>query len=458
MHSISKLGKGKVNSVSIGKKELKLIAILCVVAYAFVFYKFTWQSVIPSIGTLKSDTAAALEKLEMMEKDYGNLEYFKTQLAAQETSNERIDEYLMSSANMVDSLEYVDKLTRLIGENIKEMNIGKPEQKYVVNGRNPASDETELKENAEKNRMYYELKLDFRAFMSYSSAMELVRYIEGGTRRVKITKFFVKALSDSDLKMLADAKAKLGLDKTGGSNGSQAPQVQGTAVRNADTGNNAGQNDAPQSSTAQTNAPSEKLFDTNMTISIYSTNLRAADRMYEYSRHKLNRFIYSNGILLTSTGGADNFSAPDQASSLEEEFGSSDIIIKERSYLAAGENLQIFGVDRENNIIRLKTNGTAEIHLSMTGNAYFIDTFENGKKSLSMTGSLPDKSVITMAAAASMPGIKENENIRLNIKITNNSGRDLNITLDDLQKRVSIYDRNGNKIYSDSTSENVRII
>lgn len=441
MYLISKLGKGRVNSVSIGKKELKLIAILCVVAYAFVFYKFIWQSVIPSIRTLNGEMATASEKLELMEKDNGNLEYFKTQLAAQETSNERIDEYLMNSANMVDSLEYVDKLTRLIGEDVKEINIGKPEQKYVVNGKNPTSDEMELKENAEKNRIYYELKLDFRAFMSYSSAMELVRYIEGGTRRVKITKFFVKALSDNDLKMLADAKAKLGQEKAGGASGE----------------NNGGQNNAPQNPAAAS-APLEKLFDTNMTISIYSTNLRAADRMYEYSRHKLNRFIYSNGILLTSTGGSGNLSAPDQASSLEEEFGSSDIIIKERSYLAAGENLQIFGVDRENSIIRLKTSGTVDINIGMTANAYFIDTFENGKKMLSMTGSLPDKSVITMAVAAAMPVIKENENIRLSIKITNNSGRDLNITLDDLQKRVAIYDRTGNKVLSDSTSEKARII
>lgn len=444
--------------MSIGKKELRLIAILCVIAYAFVFYKFIWQSVIPSIRTVNGDVAAALGKLELLEEDFGNLDTYKTQLTTQKTSNERIDEYLMNSANMVDSLEYVDKLTRLIGDNIREMNIAKPEQKYVLNGKNPAADDTELKEDAKKNKTYYEIKMDFRAYMTYSSAMELVKYIEGGTRRVKITKFFVKALADSDLKMLTDAKTKQEQGKTGTTADALKSAVQKDNSVNTVAQNTATQNTVMQNADTQITTPENKLFDTNMTISIYSTNLRASDRMYEYSRHKLNRFIYTNGILLTSSGSVASLNASDPVSSLDEEFGSSDIIIKERSYLAAGENLQIFGVDREKNIIRLKTAGTTEIRISLIGNSYFVDTVENGKKSLAMTGSLPDKSVITLAVAVAMPSIKENDNIRLDIKINNNSGRDLNITLDDLQKRVNISDRNGNKIYSDSTAEKVRII
>jgi len=444
--------------VSIGKKELRLIAILCVIAYTFVFYKFIWQSAIPSIRTLNGDVAAALGKLELLEEDFGNLDTYKTQLATQTTSNERIDEYLMSSANMVDSLEYVDKLTRLIGDNIREMNIAKPEQKYVLNGKNPAADGTELKEDAKNNRTYYEIKMDFRAYMTYSSAMELVKYIEGGTRRVKITKFFVKTLSDSDLKMLTDAGAKQEQGKTGTTADVSKTTAQKGNSLNTVAQNTAIQNTVMQNADTQIITPENKLFDTNMTITIYSTNLRASDRMYEYSRHKLNRFIYSNGILLTSSGSVGSLNVSDPVSSLDEEFGSSDIIIKERSYLAAGENLQIFGVDRENSIIRSKTAGTTEIRISLIGNSYFVDTVENGKKSLAMTGSLPDKSVITLAVAVAMPSIKENDNIHLNIEINNNSGRDLNIILDDLQKRVNISDRNGNKIYSDSTAENARII
>ena len=413
----------------IGKKELKLIAILCVIAYAFAFYKFVWQPVIPAINTVKGEIAAAQEKKELLEKDFKNIGVLKSQLATQITSNERIDEFLMSSANMVDSLEYVDKLTRLIGNNIREMNIAKPEQRYAVSGSNPAADDTELKENVGNNRIYYEIKMDFRAYMTYASAMELVKYIEGGTRRIKITKFFVKALSDGDIKTLTDAKVK-------------QQQEQGST----------------DTTTPQAIITEGKLFDTNMTISIYSSNLRASDRMFEYSRHKLSRFIYSNGIMLTSFGSVGSLNATGPKSSLDEEFGNSDIVIKERSYLAAGENLQIFGVDRENSIIRLKTDGVADVHISLIGNSYIIDTLQNGKQSLGMTGNLPDKGVVTMAVAVDMPGIKENDKIRLNIKITNNSGRDLNITLDDLQKRVGIFDRKGNKIHSDSTAENTRII
>ena len=172
----------------------------------------------------------------------------------------------------------------------------------------------------------------------------------------------------------------------------------------------------------------------------------------------MNRFIYSNGILLTSAGSSSNLDAANPVSSLDEEFGSSDIVIRERSYLAAGENLQIFGVDREKSILRLKENGTTDIHISLIGNSYFIDTMQNGKKSLGITGTLPEKNVITLAVAVNMPDIKENDNIRMNIKITNNSGRNLNITVEDVQKRVTVSDRKGNKIFSDSTTENARII
>jgi hypothetical protein len=65
---------------------------------------------------------------------------------------------------------------------------------------------------------------------------------------------------------------------------------------------------------------------------------------------------------------------------------------------------------------------------------------------------------VTLAVTVDMPSIKENDKIHLNIRITNNSSKDLNITLKDLQKRVSVFDRKGTKIFSDSTAENARII
>jgi hypothetical protein len=165
--------------------------------------------------------------------------------------------------------------------------------------------------------------------------------------------------------------------------------------------------------------------------------------------------------MLTSSGcvgtaGLLNASVP--LSGLDEEFGSNDIVIRERSYLAAGENLQIFGVDRDNSVTRLKTDGTADVIIILTGNTYSIETKQNGKKISGMTGSLPDKNVVTLAVTVDMPSIKENDKIHLNIRITNNSSKDLNITLKDLQKRVSVFDRKGTKIFSDSTAENARII
>ncbi len=448
--------------MSIGKKELRLIGILCFVAYILTFYKVVWQSVIPSINSIQTDLDASLEKKRLLDEDYDNINAYKTKLMTLTTSNERIDEYLMSSANMVDSLEYVDKLTRLIGDDIREINISKPEQKYMVSGDDSAAAGTNTKSADGSEGVYYEIKMDFRAYMSYSEALELIKYVEGGTRRAKITKFFVKALSVNDLKAMNDAKAKQSQAAAGTAEVAQKSAVpQNTVQQNTVQQNIVQQNAASRniglSTSAQAIQVDDRIFDTNITISLYAINLRSSDRMYEYSRHKLNRFIYTNGIFLTTSGSAIGLSDTGTEVYLGEEFADSDIVISEKSYLAAGENLQVLGVDRSDNIIRLKTNSAAEVQLRLIGKSYFVDTFENGKKSLSMTGSLPDRDTITLAVAVDMPDIAENEKIRLNVKVTNNSGKDLNITLKDQQNRVSIYDRNGNRIYGNSTVENVKV-
>ena len=437
--------------MSIGKKELRLIGILCFVAYILTFYKVVWQSVIPSINSVQTDLDASLEKKRLLDEDYDNINAYKTKLMTLTTSNERIDEYLMSSANMVDSLEYVDKLTRLIGDDIREINISRPEQKYMVSGDDSTAAGTNMNSADGSEGVYYEIKMDFRAYMSYSEALELIKYVEGGTRRAKITKFFVKALSENDLKKSIVPQNTVQQNTVQQNTVPQNLVQQNTVQQNAASGN------IGLSTSAQAIQVDDRIFDTNITISLYAINLRSSDRMYEYSRHKLNRFIYTNGIFLTTPDSDVSLSSPSPEVYLGEEFAGSDIIISEKSYLAAGENLQVFGVDRSDNIIRLKTNSAAEVQLRLIGKSYFVDTFENGRKSLSMTGSLPDRDTITLAVAVDMPDIAENEKIRLNVKVTNNSGKDLNITLKDQQNRVSIYDRNGNRIYGNSTVENVKV-
>lgn len=413
----------------VGKKELKLLGILGVLLYAFVFYRFVWVPVVPSISDINAKTLSALQEKASLEKDYGNLEAIKSQLTAKNTSNERIDEYLMNSANMVDSLEYVDKLTRLIGSNITQLNIAKPEERFATVASNPMKEDTDLKEDKNNGKRFYEIKMDFKAYMPYGAALDLVKYIEGSTRRVKISKFAVKTLTDSEIKALEEEKAQ-----------TAAAAQSGAAVQNKPAGQ-------------------DKLFEINMTISMYSLNLRASDRMYEYSRHKLNKFLNNGGILFAPAGELQSSTGTAASTgNISDESGEEDIVIKERSYLAAGENLQIFGIDKEDGILRVKTDKPADVVIQLDNGSYSINTADSQKKTLQIVGDLPDKELLTLYIGVDMPIIKENDKIRLNVKITNNSGKKVNISLHDRQKRVAVLDRKGRKIYGGSAVEKVSII
>jgi hypothetical protein len=419
--------------MSTRKKELKLVAILGVAVYAFIFYKYIWVPVIPSISDINMKIESAKQEKASLDLDLKNIDRLRSQMATRNTLNERIDEYLMNSANMVDSLEYVDKLTRLIGNNITELNIAKPEQRNASSINNTLNDDTDLKDTATGINKYYEIKTDFKANMTYQEALDLVKYIEDGTRKVKITKFIVKALTKNEI-------------KTSAVNGSQP-------VTN-NTTDAAKVNQGAQGSVAD----KDKLYFIDMTVCMYSVNIRASDRLYEYSRHKLSKFLISSSILFGSDTNTQSLPKPTTIGDINEEFGVGDIVIKERSYLAAGENLQVFGVDRENDIARIKTNQYSDVRINLYKDSYSIDIASNENKTKKISGDLPDKNIITLYVGIDMPTIKENQKIRLNIRITNNSDRNINLLLKDTQKRVSVFDRSGRTIYGESSYEKIMII
>jgi len=420
--------------MSVGKRELKMAIVLGLILYAFFFYKFIWTPAALSISETNNKIIAFTNEKAALERDYASIEVKKAELGAKKTLNERIDEYLMNSSNLVDNLEYVDKLTLLVGKNIAEINIGKPEEKYTTRKNNPLKSDTDLSEKKQSGQKYYESTIDFKAYMTNDSAMQLIKYIEGGTQKVKITKFSIKPLKDNKLPLTAE----------------KAP-ANTEAAAPASTG---------QAAQTPSNMPGtqEKLFEVNMTVSIYSVNIRAMDRMFEYNRHKLNRFINTGGIMFEQVQYSQDNTLTGNSANINELFGSDDIVIKQKSYLTAGENLQIFGTDRENDILRLKTDKATAVNMRFESNSYYISTKDSNKKTLEINGSLPDNEIITMSVTVDMPTIKENRNILLDLHIANNSGKKLNITLDDKQNRVKITDRKGNKIFGDSSGEHVNIL
>ena len=96
--------------MSFKKKEAKLLALLAVIVYALVFYKFIWVPVIPRISDIKDKISEAEAKKASLEKEVLNISTNIAELHKLNAMNERVDQYLMNSSFLVDNLEYVNKL------------------------------------------------------------------------------------------------------------------------------------------------------------------------------------------------------------------------------------------------------------------------------------------------------------------------------------------------------------
>lgn len=405
--------------MSMGKKEVALLSLLGLLIYALVFFKFIWGSVGADITAVRERLEVAARQKAELDNDLRNIENKRAELKSKKTINERMNECLMDSANLVDGLEYIDKLARLIGKNIVELQISKPEERWSSGTANAsaASDQNEGTQGG--NGKYYEMRMDFKTRMPYVAGLDLVKYLEEGSKKVTISKFSVKPSKDT---------------------------AQDQVI--ADTGTEG----------ASKVIPTEKMFDINMSISLYSINIRSSDRMYEYSRHRLGKYSNFDGIFIVPTvkPTSGEESSPEDLD-ISDGFETSDIAIDEKSFLYAGENLMIFGTDRGNEVLRVKTNKTHEIQVTLNDSSYFINTLDSSGKPKSISGQLPERD-ITLYIRADMPDINENKKIRLNVKVMNSSSKKLKIRLVDKQKRVKILDRNGAQIIDTSTIEKADIL
>jgi hypothetical protein len=71
-------------------------------------------------------------------------------------------------------------------------------------------------------------------------------------------------------------------------------------------------------------------------------------------------------IAVPSTPPTTTSTAPDKGPSASPISSSADIVIIETGYLTAGNNLEIYGINRAEDIIRLKTNGRTDVSLVLS--------------------------------------------------------------------------------------------
>jgi len=376
------------------RNEIILVSVLGLLIYVFVFYKFIWTPVIPEIGEQKNLITTLEKEKQQLDLDLSNLDSKKIELVSKKAGYERLEGYLNNEANVTDCIEYIDKLANVVDSNITKVNIAIPEQKEV-----------------DKSK-YYQIKIDFNTVLPINKIKDMLIYIENSSKLVDVSRF-----------VLSPAK-----------------------VENLDT------------TSLDSSILADKLFNAALTLNMYTLNIEAMDKIYEYSRHRFNRYEYGS-----ITAFEDNTLDIDSTLADNIDTDGSNVIVNNKdfeiklfSFLAAGDNFVLLGSDKLNEKLTLKTNKYITMDLSIGNNSYTLNAVNGSGKPYKIQGSIPNRD-LNMFINVDISQIKENENMGVKIKVINNSDNKLNVTLADKSRKVTLTDRTGKVISSGNDKENVYI-
>lgn len=446
------------------RREFNILAILAVALYAFIYVKFVYLPALPAIDAKKTEIAGLQKQKDSLDSDMANLELKKTDYSAKSLNNERAGEYLMETAGVADGLEYIEKISKMMGKEISSVNVNAPVEISIAPVKAPGAENAAAASDTASGAAskYYEFKVDFQAALTYNEAMELVKYCEGGTRKVRISDFKLSAAP-----------------KTATTQPTQPAQVQAPVNQSKPVAAQPGQAQTPAVQTpavsqAQRNdfimADGSDKYSISMSVCFYSLNKGNLDTMYDYSRSRFQKFQGTGKVpfIQQKTDGSGNVVLPDIASSDTGSgaginssgaltLASADLVIKETGYLVGGDNFEMYANADVNDRVWIKTKDYINILLNLNSDNYSVDALRSGSEAQSLGGRLPLRD-FTVYVDLNVPYAEENENIGMSIRISNASGRNVNVALAQRTGKVKLLDRNGNEIYMKSDSEKVYIV
>jgi len=426
------------------KGKIALLIVLLLVLYGVIYYQFIWTPKFSlDIEDINSKIETAQKQKQKLDNDLANIETLKRNLEMKTVQNERLEAYLLNDSNASDGFEYIEKLGKLFKNKLYNVKVKRPAEKKIGNSKDD--------KNAQS---YYEIQIDFDATMTYREIMELVDYLEGGTRKVKITKFEVSPLGEKQ----ANA----------------APTPQNTAEPQTESDEQNAQN----AFTKAVFDPNEVL-DLGMTVCIYSMNRENADKIYDFSRQNFQRyfegdqvFFDDTGVALNSGEGSENVSADGGGGSSGGSLGSGtdtvavtgnakpfggDLGIYMQSFLTGGQNFYTYD-NTTNKTINFRTKITPKVTMTFNGDTVDINVVGNAGNTYDITGHVPKDTVeMHIVLNYNLTPI-ENKDLGVNVQIINNTDKQININLYDKVRRAKITDRNGNSIYKSSSVEKVTIV
>ena len=378
------------------KNEKILLSVLAILLYCLIMYKFIYVPVVPEIAEQKSNITTMLLQKQKLEEDLSKLYAKKSELQSKKAADERLAAYLSNEANVTDCVEYIDKLSEIMGSNISNINIAAPVAKEIGKSR------------------YFEIKVDFNTRGSLKKIMDMVTYIENSSKVARIGRFQIKIPEKDEEKGIKGKETK------------------------------------------------EVVYNASMTLNMYSLNTEAADKLYEYGRHKFNRYedgsekVFDGSDKLetkeTSNTGQKNNSIKSNNTSVL-----SDFLINLNSFLKAGDNFIVLGTDKSEDTLSIKTNKLLSMDMSVSDNLYIITVSEQTGKTYKLRGIVPDRE-LKLEINAVLSSIAENRDLELKLKIENNSSKNIKVLINDKSGRVTLTDRQGNVINEGSTSERIKIV
>ncbi len=395
--------------MSKSKRDIAILVIIGLIFYSVIYYKFVLVDAIAKVEDINSKIELAEKKKQKLENDLKNIEQLKRSVEMKKVQDDRLDNYLLDEANLSDNIDYVDKLIKLFDNRITEANISEPKENVS----------NELKSK------YYEFSIQMKAALSYDQTMNLVNYLEGGSQKVKITKF--------------DMKPDNTINNT---NGANTPNVPNEVAVNNDN------------------------YAIDMTINLYSISLNSLDKVYEYSRKNFLRHSPRNedGVFFAPASITSSIDSNNSKSSVPSSSGSStasvevqkDLQIMIDSFLAAGSNFSVYA--KGESPFGIKTTERVNVTINFRKEDYDVNVTNSLGKSYKVSGKTKNEVIGFFVTTYFTYNVKENKNLGADIQIINDSGKNIKLSLNDKNNCVVFKDRSGNLITGSSNSEKIYIL
>lgn len=368
--------------MTLTKKEKIMILILIVLVYAFAFVKLVIIDSLPKIKTAQANLVAMNAQKAALDAELMRLEAYKTEVKAKTVVNERLGDYLMENADISDSIQFVESLAVLLNTELNGISMGSPQQ-LSSEGMN-----------------YYGFPVSFSAVFSYDGFQEVIRYCEGGAKKVSVSNFSLK------------------------------PEK--------------GKTDS---------------FDVQMGLVFYSINKESADKLYEFSRSRFKEFTDRGGMPIFVS---DDAKMPEQVQPTTSQntvisIDSADFFVLHRGYLYGGENFQAYSSFNSSKRTRITTMDKVDVFLTLKGSEYTLESIDSNGIKETLTGSFPNRPLTLYIMSDINPSVEENKNLQLNITIKNETDQSIRVKIDEKGGRMKLMDRDGNEFDRKSDKEKIYI-